>query len=217
ARLMKEYLAEVPDAPFTLEFAESLADGQKRVAQGDIRLILLDLTLPDSFGLETFAQMHASAPAVPIIVLSGRDDEALAIKTVHEGAQDYLVKGQVDGRLLVRAMRYAVERKRAEEALAYERELFHTLLNNLPDRIYFKDRQSRFLRISRAVAQQFGLDDPKDARGKTDADFFTRDHAQATHEDEQRLMESGEPILNKIERETLPDGRITWALTSKMP
>src|SRR5687768_13181610 len=159
ARLMKEYLAEVPDAPFTLEFAESLADGQKRVAQGDIRLILLDLTLPDSFGLETFAQMHTAAPAVPIIVLSGRDDEGLAIKTVHEGAQDYLVKGQVDGRLLVRAMRYAVERKRAEEALAYERDRWHTLLENLPDRIYFKDEQSRFLRVSRAVMEQFKVTD----------------------------------------------------------
>jgi PAS domain S-box-containing protein len=217
ARLMKEFLAEVPDAPFSLEFAESLADGQKRIAEGDIRLVLLDLTLPDSFGLDTFALMHAAAPNVPIIVLSGRDDEGLAIKTVHEGAQDYLVKGQVDGRLLVRAMRYAVERKRAEEALAYERDLFHTLLNNVPDRIYFKDRQSRFLRISRAVAEQFKLNHPRDAVGKTDFDFFLPEHARQAFADEQALMESGQPILGKVEKETLPDGTITWALTSKLP
>jgi PAS domain S-box-containing protein len=217
ARLMQEFLAEVPDPPFTLEFAESLADGMKRVAAGDIRLILLDLTLPDSFGLETFAQMKAAAPSVPIIVLSGRDDEALAIKTVHEGAQDYLVKGQVDSRLLVRAMRYAVERKRVEEALAYERDLFHTLLNNVPDRIYFKDRESRFLRISRAVAEQFKLAEPGDAVGKTDFDFFTAEHARQAFADEQALMQTGQPILGKIEKETLPDGTITWALTSKLP
>jgi sigma-B regulation protein RsbU (phosphoserine phosphatase) len=89
-----------------------------------VSLVLLDLTLPDSIGLETFATLHAAAPEVPIIVLSGRDDEALAIKTLHEGAQDYLVKGQVSGQLLVRAMRYAIERKRtAEQLAAYAEEL----------------------------------------------------------------------------------------------
>ena len=217
ARLMQEFLAEVPDAPFSLQFAESLAEGLKRLREGDIRLVLLDLTLPDSFGLDTFAEVHKASPAVPIIVLSGRDDESLAIKTVHEGAQDYLVKGQVDGRLLVRAMRYAIERKRAEEALAYERDLFHTLLNNVPDRIYFKDRQSRFIRISRAVAEQFKLNDPREAFGKTDFDFFLPEHAKQAFADEQQLMTSGEPILGKIEKETLPDGSITWALTSKLP
>src|SRR5205809_4922860 len=128
-------------------------------------------------------------------VLSGRDDESLAIQTVHEGAQDYLVKSQVDGRLLVRAIRYAVERKRSEEALAKERDLLHTLLENLPDRIYFKDEQSRFIRISRAVSEQFKLNDPREARGKTDLDFFTAEEAQAAREDEQRSMETAQPII----------------------
>lgn len=217
ARLLAEYLSEVPGHPFVLENVINLAQALERLGTGAYRLVLLDLTLPDSYGLQTFNRVHEAAPQLPIIVLSGQDDEALAIKTVHEGAQDYLVKGRVDGMLLARAMRYAIERKQVEEALAYERDLFHTLLNNLPDRIYFKDTKSRFTRISRAVAEQFRIDDPGEANGKTDFNFFLPEHAQAAFDDEQRIMQTGQPVIGKIEKETLPDGSITWALTSKLP
>jgi PAS domain S-box-containing protein len=217
ARLLMEYLSEAPGNPFVLEHVQLLSEGLERLKQGGIALVLLDLSLPDSFGLDTFARTHATVPEVPIIVMSGRDDEALAIKTVHEGAQDYLVKGQVDSRLLIRAMRYAIERKRAEEELAKERDLLHTLLENLPDRIYFKDDQSRFLRISRAVMKQFRINDASEAAGKSDVDFFSPDHAHVALKDEQLVMRTGQPILGKVERETLPDGTVTWALTSKLP
>ncbi len=217
ARLLTEYLSDAPANPFVLEHVQTLADGLERLKSRGIALVLLDLSLPDSFGLDTFARTHQAAPEVPIIVLSGRDDEALAIRTVHEGAQDYLVKGQVDTRLLVRSMRYAIERKRAEEALAKERDLLHTLLENLPDRIYFKDEESRFLRISRAVVEQFKVADQSQAVGKTDFDFFTAEHAQVALNDERLVMRTGEPIIGKVERETLSDGSITWALTSKLP
>jgi PAS domain S-box-containing protein len=217
ANLLQELLSEPGAARFLVEVRDQMAAGLERLTQGGIDLVLLDLFLPDSMGLATFAQFHAAAPDVPVIVMSGLDDESLAIKTVHEGAQDYLVKGQVDSRLLSRAIRYAIERNEIEGALAKERDLLHTLLDNLPDRIYFKDRQSRFLRISRAVAEQFKITDPREARGKTDADFFTAEHAEVAGDDERKVMESGVPILNKIERETLPGGHVTWALTSKMP
>ena len=78
-------------------------------------MVFLDLSLPDSRGFNTFAQAYARAPQVPIIVLAGLDDEQVAVRAVREGAQDYLVKGHVDSNLLVRAMSYVVERKRAEE------------------------------------------------------------------------------------------------------
>jgi PAS domain S-box-containing protein len=216
ARLLRHLLVEGAES-FEIEHVENLSDSLGRLARGGVSLVLLDLSLPDSTGLDTFGAVQKAAPRVPIIVLSGRDDESLAIETVHAGAQDYLVKGQVDSRLLVRSMRYALERKRAEEALAHERDLFHTLLDNLPDRIYFKDHESRFLRISRAVIEQFKLRHPREAMGKTDFDFFTHEHAQAALEDEQQVMLTGEPMLGKIERETLPNGTVTWALTSKMP
>src|SRR6266852_7632072 len=82
-------------------------------------IILLDLNLEDSFGHETFARILSAAPSTAILVLSASDDEELAIRTVREGAQDYLVKGSFDGRLLLRSVRYAFERKRSEEALRH--------------------------------------------------------------------------------------------------
>jgi PAS domain S-box-containing protein len=123
----------------------------------------------------------------------------------------------VESRLLVHAMRYAIERKRAEEALAQERDLFHTLLDNLPDRIFFKDAQSCFTRINQALTDHFKLGHPREAVGKTDHDFFTAEHADSALKDEKRIMATGEPVLGKVERETLPDDSITWALTSKLP
>jgi PAS domain S-box-containing protein len=109
------------------------------------------------------------------------------------------------------------EKKRTENQLAYERDLLGALLDTIPDRIYFKDRDSNFLRISRALADEFGLTDPKEAIGQSDFDFFTRDHAQPAFEDEQNIIESGKPMIGKTEKETWGAGGTTWALTTKMP
>ncbi len=109
------------------------------------------------------------------------------------------------------------ERKRTESKLALERRLLEVLLDNIPDYIYFKDTQSRFIRTSRAHARIFGLHDAKEAIGKTDMDFFSEEHALKALEDEQRIIRTGEPILNVEEKETWPDRPQTWALTTKMP
>ena len=107
-----------------MEQVERVDAGIARLTGGGIDVVLVDLSLPDSHGLETFKRVHAQAPTVPIIVLSGMSDETTAVTAVQEGAQDYLVKGQVSGPLLVRAMRYAIERKRTSEQLArYAEEL----------------------------------------------------------------------------------------------
>jgi sigma-B regulation protein RsbU (phosphoserine phosphatase) len=118
ARLIQLMLAATDDGFFELEHVQRLEAGLERIAQGGIGIVLADLSLPDSHGLETFSSLHARAPEVPIIVLSGLNDTALAVQAVHEGAQDFLVKGQVDGQLLARAMRYAIERKTMSRQLA---------------------------------------------------------------------------------------------------
>ncbi|MCY3744249.1 MAG: PAS domain S-box protein [Candidatus Poribacteria bacterium] len=98
-----------------------------------------------------------------------------------------------------------------------EGDLLHTLMENTPDHIYFKDTESRFIRINRSLADQFGLRNPTDAVHKTDFDFFTREHAQQAYQDEQNVIESGKPIEGKQEKETWPDEQDTWVSTTKVP
>lgn len=117
ARLIRLMLADADSDLFNLEHVERLSSGLQRLTEGGIDIVLADLSLPDSQGLETFSRLHARAPQVPIIVLSGLNDTKMALNAVHDGAQDYLIKGQVDGQLLARAMRYAIERKRMSEQL----------------------------------------------------------------------------------------------------
>jgi DNA-binding NarL/FixJ family response regulator len=116
--LIRKMLTAIAPSAFTLETADRLAQGLARLAVPGVDVVLLDLSLPDSCGLEMFTQARAQAPQIPIVVLSGSDDESLAIQAVHAGAQDYLVKGQVDHNLLARALRYAVERGRVEQERA---------------------------------------------------------------------------------------------------
>ena len=114
AELFQQMLLPSNEAFFEVVHCRDLRQGIERLGTEGIDLILLDLTLPDSSGFATFARFLERAPRTPIIVLSGMDDEVLALQTVAEGAQDYLVKGHADRHVLVRAMRYAVERKRIQ-------------------------------------------------------------------------------------------------------
>ena len=114
--VMRNLLSDRWDAPFELVQVELLSAAIERCAEDAFDVVLLDLTLPDSKGLETFFAMYAHAEGVPIVVLSGYSDEASAVKAVQAGAQDYLVKGQVNDHVLVRSIRYAIERSRRHRA-----------------------------------------------------------------------------------------------------
>jgi len=200
-----------------VQVTDTVARAVDIVHLGETDVALLDLTLPDSSGIETFTTLHDAAPHIPIIVLCERDDEELALLAVQRGAAEHLSKGLIDGHLLQRTMRYAIERGRAEAALARERDLFNTLLENIPDRIYFKDCASRFIRINRALVKLLRLNAAEEAYGKTDKDFYDEHHAAEALADEQRVMATGQPMIGKVEFEVLSDGRRSWSLTTKMP
>jgi signal transduction histidine kinase/CheY-like chemotaxis protein len=117
ARLLSEALRETGNSQFDLTQVERLSEGLRRLGDERFDVVLLDLTLPDARGIDTIARLHEQAPDVPAVVLTGLNDETLALEALRQGAQDYLVKGQVDGQLLVRAIRYAIERNNVEQEI----------------------------------------------------------------------------------------------------
>lgn len=127
SRLIQEMLSETKGVKFDLKFANRISKGIEYILEGGMDIILLDLSLPDSRGLDTFISIYEKAKEIPIIVLTAIDDETLAIETVKKGAEDYLVKGKMDGNLLLRSIRYAIERKNVEKSMRELQEnLAHT-------------------------------------------------------------------------------------------
>jgi len=114
-RLISEMLAEASNMTFDVKYADRLQAATEYLGQNRVEVILLDLGLPDSQGLETLRKIHAQVSRMPIVVLTGLNDEMVGLQAVNEGAQDYLIKGQVDTQLLKHTIRYAIERKQTEE------------------------------------------------------------------------------------------------------
>jgi diguanylate cyclase (GGDEF)-like protein/PAS domain S-box-containing protein len=139
ARLLREMLNEQGTHKTDLIHVESMGEAERRLAAHAFDLILLDLGLPDVQGLEAVKRAHAAAPRVPLVVLTGSDDETLAAQALQKGAQDYLIKGQIETRGLFRALRYAVERKIMEEVLFVEKERAQVTLNCIGDAVICTD------------------------------------------------------------------------------
>ncbi len=172
--LLQEFLKEVNTVVVELMPVERLSQALNHLEKEIVDVILLDLSLPDSQGLETFVTAHQQAKATPIIVLTGINDETLATRAMQAGAQDYLVKGQVTGDLLVRSMRYAIERQRADNALRQSEERFRVALKNSPIFVYNQDRQLRYTWV---YNPSYGLK-VEQILGKKDVDIICVEDAQ---------------------------------------
>ncbi|MDZ4797456.1 MAG: response regulator [Bryobacteraceae bacterium] len=186
ARLLREAIREVEHSHINLIHVETLARALRRLDTEQFDVIMLDLSLPDAEGLETLLRTHNRAPSVPIVVLTGLNDEELAIRAVREGAQDYLVKGQVTSHLLVRAMRYATERKRAVEALQHSEEYFRSLIENALDIIAVLEEDGRVSNNSPSFERTLGY--PQGALKR--ADVFELIHPEDV-ESSRRMVEAG--------------------------
>jgi len=202
---------------FDLSRAETLAAGIEKINGHAYDLILVDLTLPDGHGLTAFSQIYAAAQQAPVVVLAEAAEEEIAARTLSVGAQDYLLKSQLTVASLSSAIRKTLDRHYYQLMHNHEGFLLQSLMNSIPDAVYFKDTRSRFLMISRALAKKHRLADPQQAVGKTDADYFTAPHANQALADEQTIMRTGQPMEGIEESETWPDGSVTWVSTTKMP
>jgi PAS domain S-box-containing protein len=193
-RLLQEFLWDVTTAQFELMPVERLDRTLKLLNQESFDVILLDLSLPDSQGLETFITLHGQAPAIPIIVLTGLDDENLALRAMQEGAQDYLVKGQVSGDLLVRCMRYAIERQRIEEALRQSEERFRVALKNSPIVVFNQDKELRYTWVYNTSPGFIN----EEILGKRDLDLTAAADAQLVFDIKQRVLSTGIGIRKEV-------------------
>lgn len=155
AQLTQDLLAEWSVEEFQVSRVKTLSEALTYLSRNRYDAILLDLSLPDAFGLPTVRQVHATSPSTPVVVLSGVSDQTLALQAVQQGAQDYLVKGQGHPELLTRAVRYSIERKRTEERLTYLAQYDH--LTGLVNRMLFRDRLAQAMARSKRMQQPIGL------------------------------------------------------------
>lgn len=171
ARLLREMLNEQGSHNIEFTHVECMSEAEKHLAECEVDIILLDLGLPDAQGLEAVRRAHAAAPRVPLVVLTALDDESLAAQALQEGAQEHLIKGQVDTRGLMRALRYAVERKIMEEALFVETERAQVTLNSIGDAVACTDI-SGHLTFLNIVAERMTGWSWREAEGRPMAEVF---------------------------------------------
>jgi len=164
-------LSSASGGPFEVEWVRNLSGGLKRLIKEGIDAILLELSLPDSSGLETFDKLQAAAADIPILILGGNDDEAQAKEGVARGAQDYLVPGHLDAYSLTRAVRNAIERKAVEDALFLERERAVVTLNSIGDAVLCTDISGKVTYLNLVAETMTGWW-RKEAIGKPIAEVF---------------------------------------------
>ena len=215
ARLLRELLGEVSTSSFSVTQAERLADGLNHLQQGRFDIVLTDLSLPDSEGLQAFQAVQRATPHLPVVVLSGSDDETLAIRAVREGAQDYLVKGQLNGHGLGRAIRHAIERRQAEERLIRSEAFYHSLVEHLPQNIFQKDLQERFTFANHRFCQLLGKK-LNEVIGRTDLDFYAPELAAKYQQDDREVIRTGR-TLETVERNVSPSGEEIFVQVMKTP
>jgi diguanylate cyclase (GGDEF)-like protein/PAS domain S-box-containing protein len=210
ARLVELYLREEPAHPFRVVKAVRLADALDILAASAIDVVLLDLSLPDSFGLETLSRLRASQPTVPVVVLTGTADEALALAALRQGAQDYLVKGQGSGDLVRRAVRYAIERSRNDMALRCSEERFKAVFASAGVGVSLSDPDGLFLEANPAFCSMLGY---------SQEELVGQPFQRYTHSDDlalnlamrQEVAAGLRDGFQMIKRYLTRDGRIVWA------
>jgi len=190
ARLVEILLSEADSSSsFEVTHAGRLDEAFDLLNRAAFDVVLLDLSLPDSSGLQTVNRMRTAAPRAPVVVLSGQNDGEVALQALQGGTQDYLIKGQGDGNLIARSIRYAIERQRADEALRQNEERFRSLVQNASDVITILEADGTIRYDSPAIERMLGYE-PRDRVGKTIFDFMHPDDVERAKQSFARILQS---------------------------
>jgi len=203
AELLQENLQGVGFERFDVTHAERLDEALDLLRKQAFDVVLLDLSLPDSCGLDTLQRTRREAPGVPLVVLTGQSDQMLAIEAVRHGVQDYLIKGQADERQIARAIRYAIERQRLEKELRRSEKRYRRLADRLERRV--EERTSDLRRALQALEQRTEQLRSLAAELGQAEERERRRLAQAIHDHLQQLLVAAKLYIQRLSREANPD------------
>ncbi len=203
---------------FDIQSAGTLADAVDRLGGNEYDIILLDLGLPDSNGIETVQKVMEVNANVPIVVLTGLEDEEMGLAAIKSGAADYLVKGLSLENSLVRTILYAIERRKVNEKLRESQQMLRLVMNSIPQAVFWKDRDFVYLGCNPNFARDAGVGTPEDVVGKTDYDLaWRKEEADFFRQVDRRVVETDTPEYHIIEPELQADGKQAWIDTNKVP
>ncbi len=156
--LLSELIQENYPDPISIFHKSTLKGGTETLEENNIDAVLVDLTLPDGYGLFSYTKLFLDFPDIPFIVLTGIEDESVGINAVKNGAQDFLVKGNFDGMLLNRSIQYSIERKKTEDTLRRSENRYKALFHNSNDAIYMTNQAGEFVDINPSGLELFEID-----------------------------------------------------------
>jgi PAS domain S-box-containing protein len=218
-RLVKRALTKcTKPAKFTVESVCCLADAVNLLKIKQFDVVLLDLGLPDSNGIETVRSVCKVIPNTPIVVLTGLENEETGLEAIKSGASDYLVKGPTMENSLVRTALYAIERKKVAEKLHESQQMLQLVMNSIPQAVFWKDRNSVYVGCNPIFARHAGLSSPQEVLGKTDYDLpWRKEESDSSRQCDQRVMETNTGEYHITEPQLQADGKQAWLDTNKVP
>lgn len=213
---LRNHLGRASTAKYELQRIERLSQLKLLDLEEICHAVLLDMRIDRAHALDAIHWIGNLQAKVALLCLCRNHEQLMTYREVIHLVDDYLLaESLMDGELPTR-ITHAIRRRIKEYELLHDQALLHSLLNNIPDSIYFKDRKSRFTKVNHAMAEKYGLND-RSILGLTDFDLFTKEHAQPALEDERGIIASGKPIIGKLEKETFEDGSVGWVNTTKLP
>jgi len=218
-RLVKRALAKsTKSAKFVVESASCLADGLNLLKTNHYDVLLLDLGLPDSNGIETVQSASKVNPNIPIVVLTGLENEETGLEAIKNGASDYLVKGPAMETSLVRTALYAIERKKVAEKLYESQQMLRLVMNSIPQAIFWKDQNLVYLGCNAVFAKHAGLASPQDVVGKTNADIpWRKEDTELYNKCDREVIENNTGKYHISEPQLQADGKQAWLDANKVP
>jgi PAS domain S-box-containing protein len=218
-RLAKRALAKsTQSVKFKVDSVSRLSTAIEHLKNNQYDVVLLDLGLPDSNGIETVQKVCQVNPNVPIVVLTGLENEETGLEAIKSGASDYLVKGPAMETSLVRTALYAIERKKVAEKLHESQQMLQLVLNSIPQAVFWKDRNLVFLGCNFVFARHAGIESPEAIIGKTDYDLcWRKEEADHYREIDKRVMDTNTPEYHIIESQLQAGDKQAWLDTNKVP